>query len=181
MKIETNCEIRPMMRLMYPIASILMRVDEDELVMATQESYAFAGPGKGDHRYQVLFIPRDDHMAGFWTDLGPKSDFKMMVGEETFFAPPYFQPVLQCHTVAECRHMAEDARMDDYAARLLQASVDESTLFARYQALIENDLRLVKNQSTFGSGVRVQRDGYSRMEARERELRQQERQHRGQQ
>ena len=162
MRVETNVSYIPKMRMLFPMVGTLMVVDENEPVYGVQESYARSNDGTGDHRYQVLLMPRGDVLSGFWTDLGPASAFLM--GEQQ--APPYLQPILMAHTVAECRHMADENRMDDFAARLLEQRVAESTLFADYARLIENDLYIVRNKSTFGPGGRTQRNGYSAIAAR---------------
>ena len=165
MRIETNCVRIPTMRMLFPMTGIVMSVDTNERVYGTQESYAQSHDGS-THRYQVLLMPRGDVISGFWTDLGPATNFVMPVGDEFEQAPPYYQPILMEHSVAECLHMAEEGRMDSFAADLLRHQVSESTLFADYARLIENDLAIVRNRSTFGYGGKTQRSGYSAIGAR---------------
>lgn len=167
--------IPPSVRLMYPTNGVLHSVRDDDPVMAVQESYGpsarevngeryYDGP---DHRYQVMLMPVGDTLSAFWTDLGPAEEFRMEVAGESYRVPPYFQLILMEHTVAECRYMADHNRQDDYAVRLLHEQVNESDLFERYARLIEEDMYLVKNRSTFGAGGFTQRNGYSALAARE--------------
>ena len=164
MRIDTNVSWYPPLRLMYPArGGVLLSVDENDRVYAQQESYGPSSDGTGDHRYQAMLMPHGNDIAAFWTDLGPATDFLMDGGDgQKYQAPPYLQPVLLEHTVGECRHMAELGRMDDYAAKLLHTQVNESDLFARYAMLIEQDMNLVRNRSTFGRYQRIERNGYSR-------------------
>lgn len=173
MRLESNATYIPYIRLAYPAdGGLLLAVDENEPVYFQQETYARNREGTGDNRYQVLLIPRGNVLGKFVMDLGTAADFYMDGGDgKKYLAPPYFQPVLMEHTVAECRHMAEVSRMDDYALKLLHVQVNESDLFARYAQLIEEDMRLVKNRSTFGPHVRVERNGYSRAGARQQQER----------
>lgn len=165
-RLETNVGYVPHMRMLYPMHGTVMAVDPNEPVYGIQESYAHNLKGE-ERRYQVLLMPRGNVLSGFWTDLGPSSAFVM--GEKQ--APPYFQPVLMAHSVAECRHMADAGRMDDFAQRLLEQQISESTLFADYYRLIEEDLAIVRNRSTFGYGGQTQRNGYSASGAREQQRR----------
>lgn len=155
------------MRLMYPTSGVLYSVDDNDPVMAVQETYGHNQEGTGDRRYQVMFMPNGNVISAFWTDLGPAEDFRMESAGQSHQMPPYFQLVLMEHTVAECRYMATEARADDFAAKLLQQRIDESDLFERAARVIDEDRYLVKNRSTFGGGVTVQRNGYSALAARE--------------
>lgn len=167
MRLETNVSKVPDMRLVYPAkGGFLFTVDEDEPVYFLQEGYALNPAGTDDHRYQVLLMPRGNVIATFWWDLGPAEDFLMVVDGESYRAPPYQQPILLEHKVAECRHMAEAGRMDDFSVQLLHSQVNESTLFEEYARLIEEDMYLVRNRSTFGPGGHIQRNGYSPTGAR---------------
>ncbi len=165
MRIESNCGHVPFMRMLFPMVGTLMAVDSAEPVYGVQETYGRALDGQ-DHRYQVLLMPRGNALYGFWTDLGLASNFVMKRGGIESPAPPYYQPVLMEHSVDECRYMADSGRMDDFAARLLEQQVSESTLFEDYRRLIEEDLAIVRNRSTFGPGGVKQRNGYSAIGAR---------------
>lgn len=172
MRIESNVTWVPLsMRLMYPTSGVLYSVDDNDPVMAVQETYGHNQEGTGDRRYQVMLMPNGNVISAFWTDLGPASDFLMDVNGEKHPMPPYMQLVLMEHSVAECRYMAQAARADDFAAQLLQQRIDESDLFAKAAQVIEEDLYLVKNRSTFGRGGMVQRNGYSALAAREQHRR----------
>ena len=176
MRLDSNATYIPPMRLMHPAyGGALMTVDENDLVYAQQETYGKSNDGSGDHRYQIMLMPLGDILGAFWTDLGPASDFVMYEEGQPYLAPPFFQPVLLQHTVGECREMSQNCRMDDFARKLLHEQVNESDLFAKYAQLIEQDMHLVRNRSTFGPHVRIERNGYSRLGAREQERKIQER------
>ena len=167
MRIETNATYIPPMRMLFPVSGVLMSVRSSDPVYAIQETYGMREDGTGDNRYQALIMARGDSLSAFWTDLGPASDY-LMDGKP---APPYFQPILLAHTVDECRDMADAGRMDDFASKLLAQQVEESTLFAEYARIVEEDLYIVRNRSTFGYGGKTQRTGYSRVAAGLRESR----------
>lgn len=164
-RIDSNTTFVPRMRLLFPMHGTLMSVDRNERVYGVQESYAHNREGR-EHRYQVMLIPRGDALSGFWWDLGPSSDFVMQVGETLQPAPPYLQPILLEHSVAECIEMADSNRMDDFAAKLLTEQIAESTLFEDYRRLIEADLQIVKNRSTFGPAFKREVHAYSAAGAR---------------
>lgn len=171
MKIDSNATfIPPGLRLLYPAQGVVFSVRRGDPVVAVQEAYGLNRDGTGDHRYQILFMPNGNTVTAFWTDLGPAEDFKMQVDGETYQAPPYFQLVLMEHDVAECLHMAEQGRTDSFAVQLLHTQVNESDLFARYQQLIEEDFAIYANRSVFGPGGVTQRNGFSRLAAREQGL-----------
>ena len=167
MRLETNALYVPPMRMLFPVAGVLMSVRTDDPVYAIQETYGMRKDGTGDNRYQALIMPRGNSLSAFWTDLGPATDY-LLDGKP---APPYFQPILLAHTVDECRDMADAGRMDDFASKLLAQQVEESTLFAEYARIVEEDLYIVRNRSTFGYGGKTQRTGYSRVAAGLRESR----------
>lgn len=167
MKIDSNTTYVPPMRLMYPATGgVVFAVDPNEPVIAMQETYGRNKEGTGDHRYQVMILPRGNVACTFWTDLGPAENFKIAVGENSYQTPPYFQLVLMEHSVAECMSMAEHGRNDDFAVKLLDEQVNESDLFDQYYKLIEQDLAIVRNRSVFGPGGVTQRNGYSAIAAR---------------
>lgn len=157
----------PDMRLIFPIHGMVLSVGTDDVVMAVQEGDAMNQAGTAFHRYQVLFMGEGNVLGGFWTDLGPASEHTLEVKGESVATPPYQQPILNEHTVAECQHMAEMGRNDDYAIELLAKDMDESTLFADYQRLIEEDMAMVSNRSSFGPTGQTQRGGYSKLAVRE--------------
>lgn len=171
MRLETNVAQPPSnFRLALPSSmglSPLLACDENDPVTFLQEGYGLGPGGTEDHRYQVIFIPAGNQIAVFWTDLGLATDFYMEVDGQRYLAPPYQHLVLSEHDVAECRFYAERDRMDDFAIQLLHTQVNESTLFADYARLIEEDIRIVANRSSFGAYQRTQRNGYSRYGAEE--------------
>lgn len=167
MRLESNTTYVPPMRLMYPaMGGVVFGLDSNEPVIAMQETYGRNKEGTGDHRYQVMILPRGNVACTFWTDLGPAENFNITVGENSYRTPAYFQLVLMEHSVAECMHMAEQGRNDDFAVKLLDEQVNESDLFEQYYRLIEEDLAIVRNRSVFGPGSSTQRSGYSAIAAR---------------
>ena len=166
MKIESNTSYTPNMRLMYPAQGALLSVFDHDPVYSIQEGYAMNQAGTGYHRYQVILLPVADRIYSFWTDLGPAENFKLVVDGTEYRTPPYQQIVLLEHDVAECMFMAEHGRNDDFAIKLLNEQTQASTLFEDYARLIEEDMYLVKNRSTFGYGGSIQRNGFSAEGAR---------------
>lgn len=162
MRLESNTTFIPHMRLMYPDrGGVVMDVYPNEMACAIQEGNATNKEGTEDHRYQVILIPRGNDLCSFWTDLGPAKNFTMEVDGEVYPVPSYHQIVLMEHSVAECMYMAEHGRNDDFAIRLLHEQTNESTLFDDYARLIEEDMYLVRNRSSFGRYQKIERNSYS--------------------
>jgi len=167
MRLRSNVTRPPNLRLLYPPATgILTEVSLDEPVYLVQESNAIADDGS-EHRFQVLFVPvNGEFISTFLTDMGPAANYTMTVDDTVYPTPPYQQPILMEHTVAECRDMADDFRDDDFAVQLLHNQTNESDIIARYWAMIEEDRSIVKNKSTFGPGGHIQRNSFSDSGAR---------------
>ena len=168
MRLETNVTHPPIsFPMALPTISTVLAVNENDPVSFLQESYGHGPGGTADHRYQVIFVPAGNIVSAFWTDLGPAEDFDMEVDGQTYRAPPYHHLVLSEHTVAECRFYAERDRMDDFAIQLLHTQLNESTLFADYRQIIEEDFERVANKSSFGPYQTTERNGYSPVGAQE--------------
>ena len=169
MRIETNASYVPPAHLIERCSGgVLLEVDTNDRVYAMQELYARNREGTGDNRYRVLIMPRGNVLASFWMDLGTAKRFVVQEDGSTYVQPVFTQPVLLEHTVAECIHMAEQDN-DNFAIKLLHEQVKTSDLLERYRMLIEQDVNLVKNRSTFGPYQRVERNSYSREGARLRQ------------
>ena len=75
----------------------------------------------------------------------------------------YQQPVLFEHNVGECMEMAELGRNEEYAVRHLHEQTMNSDIHARYRQVVEQDMKLIKNQSFFTAtgDFSIERNGYS--------------------
>ncbi|MEE8457514.1 MAG: hypothetical protein V3S28_05650 [Acidimicrobiia bacterium] len=166
MKLDSNASHVPHMRLLYPVEGVSMRVDMNDPVYIIQEGNALGFGGTEDHRWQVLFMPAGDHVTAFYTDLGLAKGYRIQVGDMSYPTPPFHQPIMLEHTVAECLDMAEQGRNDGTAAQMLHEQTNESDIISRYWQVMEEDRRLVRNRSTFGPGGAIQRNGYSNEAAR---------------
>ena len=149
------------------VAGPVMAVDENEPALNLQEGYAVNRDGQ-DRRYQVVTVATHSRnaLAAFWTDLGPSEDFTITVDETIYPMNPYHQWAEWEHTVAELRYAANMTRDDDFGTQLLHEQTQSSTIIEDYWNLLEEDPRLVKNQSTFGPGGVTVRNGYSHSGAR---------------
>lgn len=166
MKLLSNTDFVPRLPLMFPVAGVLQEVDEDDAVWSVQENDAMPASLMVDHRWQALLMPVGNVLKVFYTDMGPSSDFMVMVDEAVYPSPAFQQIILEAHTVAECRDMADDGRNDDWAVRMLHEQTQQSTVIEDWRQIVENDLPLIRNASTFGPAGKVERNGYSRAGAR---------------
>ena len=170
MKLESNTTYVPRnMSLLHPVKAVVMSVDSDEPAWALQEGYCLNEGYDTEHRYQVLFIRIDagDSLGAFWTDLGPSEDFKITVEDMTYPVPPYHQLALFEHAVDELQFYANRDRADEFAVQMLHNQTKESDIVPRYQRIVEEDLKIIKNQSQFGTTGFTQRGGYSKSYAKE--------------
>jgi hypothetical protein len=173
MRIETNVSSPPLNfpGKLFPAALPLMEVDLDEPVEFMQENYAAGPGGVGVHRYNVMFIPLGNMIAAFWTDLGSIDTFKVKKDDDTYVRAGINQFVAGAHSVDECIHMAVEFRDDDWPIEVLHDQVHSSDLWEKYRRMIELDMELVRNRSSFGPYQRTERNGYSPLFAREERLR----------
>ena len=148
---------------MSPLGGVAGSVDMDEPVAFMQEVYALNRKNSHRRRYQVLAVVRLDQLFGFWTDLGPVSDFETEIEGETYRQPMYQQPVAFAHNVGECLEMAELGRNDEYASKHLHEQTMNSDIHARYIQTVEQDMKLIRNQSTFAAtgDFKIERNDYS--------------------
>jgi len=77
-------------------------VEPDENAMALVEiNLVSPKPGAGWRRYQIIYVNREDRLAEFRRDMGPKESFESM---------QFRIPALWEHTVAELLDMADEMR-----------------------------------------------------------------------
>lgn len=162
-RVKSNTSFAPKVTTMTKLAGQTQSVDMDEPVAYMQEIYALNRDYSSRRRYQVLAVVRLDHLFGFWTDLGPESDFENEIEGETYRQPAYQQPILFEHDVGECLSMAELGRNDEYASRHLHELTMGSNIHDRYIQTIEQDMHLIANRSFFTAtgDFKIERNGYS--------------------
>lgn len=160
MRLHSNTTFVPTFTTMTPLTGVALDVDMDEPVMWQMEAYAANREGVV-HRYLVMAVVRQDALSGFWTDLGLRTDYDSEHEGETYHQPEYQQPILLEHNVGECLEMAEQGRNEEFATKRLHEQVMSTDMRARYQQVVEQDMNLIKNRSSFGPYVRIERNGYS--------------------
>ena len=153
----------PKVTTMSPLGGVAREVHMDEPVAFMQEVYALNRRNSHRRRWQVIAVVRMDQLFGFWTDLGPVSDFETEIEGETYRQPMYQQPVAFAHNVGECLEMAELGRNDEYASKHLHEQTMNSTIHEQYRQVVEQDMKLIRNQSTFAAtgGFKMERNDYS--------------------
>ena len=164
MRVESNTPgFVPTVTTMSPLGGVATDVDMDEPVAFMQEVYALNRKGSHRRRWQVIAIVRVDTLFGFWTDLGPVSDFETEIEGETYRQPMYQQPIAFAHNVGECMEMAELGRNDEYASKHLHEQTMNSTIHEQYRQVVEQDMKLIRNQSTFAAtgDFKIERNGFS--------------------
>lgn len=169
MRLHTNTDYIPKLRLLYAAQGVLLDVDEDDEVYAVQEGNALDREGMEDHRWQILFMPRGNIIAPFYTDMGLVSDFQMQVDDTWYPIPMFSQIILREHKVAECRNMADVGRDDSFAVKMLHEQVNESTIITQWRQMIEEDMLRIRNAVVFGPAGRFDHSGYSPYGARRQE------------
>lgn len=111
------------------------------------------GP-KGGRWIQRVFIMRGDAIAKFETDYGPVEDFKD--------ATEVIYPSFGENSVGQLQEMAERDRHSDKWAKRGRELLAESTLIPDILRQEETLLDVVRNRSTFGPGISVQRNDFPR-------------------
>ena len=111
-------------------------------------------PGVGQHRYQVIWVNRNDTLAAYATDLGPAAKYR--AGGLRVLA-------LWEHTVAELQHIGDDFRSHGYLSdvdmELNHRKNTEETFLPRFEQYMEEGHRVLFNESSFGPGISKQRNG----------------------
>lgn len=132
-------------------------VTKDEKAWSLGERNLVRPPEFHLHRYQIVTVVRDDKLAEWWKDLGPA---------ERFTAPEFEVPSFFEHSVAELREIATQQReRDTYWGDFMAAQAADSTLISDFLNRVEENWKLIYNQSTFGPGGHVQRNGFPRKAA----------------
>lgn len=107
----------------------------------------------GYRRIQHLFLVRGDEIVVQDRDLGDAS---------TFTAPEFRLPSFNEHTAGELWDIADFNRdRDAWFRNRMREIQGESTLTQDWLNWIEARVKLVNNQSVFGPGMSVQRNGFS--------------------
>ncbi len=131
---------------------VTIAVHEDEKAWALRELNLVRPPTRQWHRWQIVTVIRNDELTEWWHDLGPM---------KRFTAPQIEIPGLLEHTVAEIRDIAEQYRLgDDYWTKRAEELAAESTIIPDLLNQREEQRRVIHNRSSFGPGVRTQRNGF---------------------
>ena len=134
----------------------------DEKAWGIAEFNAMGPGGHAFHRYQQIKVTRNDHEARWVEDLGPADQY----GDAGFVIPSFFE-----HSVGELRDMALEMRESTRGQEKRREMAAESTLWEDFEREYEEDVKLLRNASTFGPGGSIQRNGYSRLTAMENKRR----------
>ena len=128
-------------------------VNEDEKVLGLQEVDLLTEDYKAVHRFQIIYVVRNDKPAKFVTDLG-----------STLLFPNPPLNIIDNGTVAEIRDMADDARgRSSVTARLAELQEESATDKNIIKEFLEHKERLakiVKNKSHYGPTTKIQRVGF---------------------
>jgi hypothetical protein len=169
-KVHSNTTFIPNKAPFVEVFGATTEVDVDEPVVFLQELYAY-NRQQQDHRWQVLGVIRADQIVGFWMDLGPATDFDTEIEGKPYRQPVYLQPIAFAHNVGECLEMAEQGRHDENAPQRLHERTMTTNLWDRFRDSVEQDLRLIRNQSQSGPYMRIERNGFSRSAKQEQQER----------
>lgn len=107
---------------------------------------------KSSSRYQLIKVVREDRLVTAWVYLGPakgfaQDEFQIPGGEITEGRGKVW------HTVAELREIADELR-----SRKPRRELEPADLQGAFRRFSEERKRRAKRQSTFGAGVKLQRD-----------------------
>lgn len=129
----------------------------DEKAIGLQEVELLTDDFKATHRYQIIYVIRNDKPAKYVTDLGsslrfPNPPLNIISGLE--------------HSVAEVLEMADDARersdVRKRLAELQEQSATDKTIITEFIERKETERKVAYNKSHHGPTIRVQRIGHSR-------------------
>ena len=127
----------------------------DEKVLGLQEVELLTDDYKATHRYQIMYVVRNDKPAKYVTDLGNIIAFPN---------PPLNIIVNMEHTAAEVLDMATDARgrssVTKRLAELSEESVKDKNIIKEFLEQKERNAKIIRNKSHYGPTVKIQRVGY---------------------
>lgn len=127
-------------------------ISPDERAWALREVNLVRPPTHQWHRWQVVTVVRDDALAEWWRDLGPKA---------LYSRPEVEIPSLGEHTVGELWDMAAHYRLqDDYWMKRTQELTEGCTLIHDFLEQKAEMRKVMRNQSVYGPGGHKQRDGF---------------------
>ena len=132
--------------------SVIREVLPDEACYYLMERNLPAANGRGKARYQVLRLVRDDRLVTAYIYLGPASRFRADQFDMMGCGVSESGKPIPVHTVAELQDGADELR-----ERKPRRELEPSDLWGTYHNYLEEGVRRVRHQSTFGAGGFIQR------------------------
>lgn len=127
----------------------------DEKAMGLVEVELLTPDSKNVHRYQIVYVVRNDQQSPFVVDLGDRLLFPN---------PPLNILSYMEHSVAELQDMATEARarssVTKRLAELSEASRVDKSLIKAFLERKESNWKIIRNQSHFGPTLVKQRTGF---------------------
>ena len=125
----------------------------DERAMGLMEVELLTPDGKGIHRYQIIYVVRNDQQSPHVVDLGDRLLFPN---------PPLNIFSYLEHSVAELQNMADEARarssVTKRLAELSEASRKDKNIINEFLERKARDVKTIKSQSHFGPTLTKQRN-----------------------
>ena len=125
----------------------------DEKAMGLMEVELLTPDSKGVHRYQIIYVVRNDQQSAHVVDLGDRLLFPN---------PPLNIFSYMEHNVAELQDMANEARarssVTKRLAELAEASKTDKNIIKEFLERKSRDVKTIKNQSHFGPTLTKQRN-----------------------
>ena len=126
-----------------------------EKALGLQEVELLSPNGKDIHRYQIVYVVRNDKPAKYVTDLG----------SNLLFPNPPLNIIDDGGTVAELMDMATDARGRSSVTKRLMELQEESArdrnIIKEFLEQKERNWKIIRNQSHYGPTARIQRIGFN--------------------
>ena len=127
----------------------------DEMTLGLQEVELQTPDGKAVHRYQIVYVVRQDRASKYVVDLGDRIKFPN---------PPLNIIVNLEHSVAEVQDMATEARGRSSVTKRLAELQEESTkdrnIIKAYLEQKEINSKVIANKSHYGPTTSIQRIGF---------------------
>jgi hypothetical protein len=131
----------------------------DEKAMGLQEVDVMSDDYKELRRVQIIYVPRNDVLTKYVTDLGPTIRFPN---------PPLNVYSQMEHTVAELQEIALEAKdrsnVVSRVAALHEEAVTDHNIVKEFLERKDAERKTAYNKSHYGPTTKVQRIGYSRRE-----------------